>query len=240
MRRITLYIVVAFLFGLASAAVAQERVPAPVPSGTADPAASPAHLIPPAPGGRQYQPDAKYTPLDAGEDAYRRAEAQRRWAIDRQLTVEKNVRDYNTWKYYNWGNFNRFAQPFVDAFAPPRVAWRIRRGAARRAACGPVPPPFYPSPVSPDAPLGYNYLPFRSQPVGHEKTWTSPNSYIYKPVYTPPNRPQATIGNTPPPGAAAVAPPTTVPPPAPAARSENPLPQQPLNPANRPSGPREF
>ncbi len=198
-------------------ALGQEAIPTPRP------------VEPPAPGGREYRPNEKYTPLDAGQDAYKRGEEERRWAVDRQLQVQQNIRDYNTWRYYNWGV--PYFSPYSSPYVPPRIGRRIRR----RVAAWERP---WPSPVSPDAIYGYNYIPFTKQPIGHEKIWTGPNSYIYKPRYTPPDRPPATIGEPP-------EPPVTQPTPAAgphAAGSENVLPPPTYNPASRPQppGPREF
>ncbi len=225
--KIALFLCV-LVVGSLPVALGQEAIPTPKP------------VEPPAPGGREYRPNEKYTPLDAGQDAYKRAEGERRWAVDRQLTVEQNIRDYNTWRYYNWGSpyFNQYASPYAAPYIDaPRIGWRIRRNIAARI--GTLGPPL-PSVLSPDARYGYNYLPYTKQPIGHEKIWTSPNSYIYKPRYTPPNKPPATIGEPP-------QPPPAQPQPAPVAQpptagSENALPPPTYNPANRPqpSGPREF
>jgi len=196
----------------------QEVIPAPAPSG------------PVAPDGKPYRPNATYDSLQAGQDAYQRGEEERRWAIDRQLQVEQNIIDYNVWSYYNWGmpHFYGYGNPYVGMYAPPEVGFRLRRAFARWGYW----PPLYPTPLSPDSVYGYQYRPFAKQPIGHEKIWTGPNSYIYKPRYASPEPPPGppAFQPAPPPGAPMPASPPGAQPPAI------------VNPPNAPvpAGPREF
>jgi hypothetical protein len=60
----------------------------------------------------------------------------------------------------------RYAAPYIAAYVPPAIAGRI----LDRLAFGPL------AASSP-------YPPYSNQPIGHEKIWTSPNSYVYRPLY---------------------------------------------------------
>lgn len=135
----------------------------------------------PVPAEAVDRPGTIYSPLDAAEDSHRLSEARRRWAIDRQLEVLDAVRQSHA------GTVPRY----VDVTALP-----VSPGAARRALRrGYL--PGYPYPYSlglgvvvrpgawPAVPLfgSVPYYPYAVQPVGHEKIWTGPNSYIYRPLY---------------------------------------------------------
>jgi hypothetical protein len=129
------------------------------------------------------------------------AERQRREAIDRQLQTIETIQWYNAW-YDAWGRHyaRRYALPYIYAYAPPFAARR-----AHWATEGYVPaPPFTPWPFVPGDIYGYPYTPRVEQPEGHEKVWTGPNSYIYRPRY-----------KEPPPDVSPPAPMPEVPPPAP-------------------------
>jgi hypothetical protein len=121
---------------------------------------------------RPPSPQVTYGPLQAARDAQRLAEEARRRAIDRQLQVLDDVRRYRTYAYYDYA----LAAP-RDVYGPPRA---IRR--AYRRGYGPV---WWTWPYI----YGYPYYPQVKQPWGHEKIWTSPNSYIYRPLYDPPAEP---------------------------------------------------
>ncbi len=113
-----------------------------------------------------------YSPLDAAEDSYRYSEARRRAALDRQLEVLDRIRQGHA----------AAALPYLDV-----PALRGYPGAPLRALRGGYAPPLpYPWPsygrVLP-------YYPRVQQPIGHEKIWTGPNSYIYRPLYPEPFQP---------------------------------------------------
>lgn len=179
---------------------------------------------PPAPAAatRQVRPNETYDPLHAGQDAYQLGEQQRRRAINRQLWLWDEIKRYNTW-------IGCYAPslPEIYAYGSPRAARR-----ASRYGFGPL---FTPWPLVPGDVYGYPYYPWVKQPIGHEKIWTGPNSYIYLPRYAPPANAQGT------PARAAPAPtPATVPQPPPrGAPPANLAPERiPTPPVE--SGPREF
>jgi len=136
-------------------------------------------VVPAPPGTQPYRPEAKYDSLDAATDAHKMAEQQRRWAVDRQLRVLNGLKWYNAW---GAPYVHRFALPYINAYAPPRAAERAR-GELRRLETGEV---WGPRPGVRRDIIGDPYRPWIKQPIGHEKTWTGPNSYIYEPRYTPP------------------------------------------------------
>ena len=149
------------------------------------PAAPPAPPVPPPvpapaaqnPPGPIAHPAPTYDSLQAGSDAQQPAEEARGDAIRRQLGVQGDIRRYNTW---------------LPAYGPPLPAvygyGSVR--AARRAYRSVYGPPLLaPWPRVPGDIYGYPYYPWARQPIGHEKIWTSPNGYIYKPLY--PNSPLA-------------------------------------------------
>jgi hypothetical protein len=113
-------------------------------------------------------------PVPAGvpvpQDAYSRAEQQRREAIayQRQLVEQARLNYYNYLYTYN-----------------PRKAYR----QAWRYGYAPLYPPITRGPS--DFLLGSPYYGAAKLPVGHEKIWTSPNGYIYRPLYQQPPPPTA-------------------------------------------------
>ena len=121
----------------------------------------------------------EYSPLDAGRDAHRWAEQQRRWAVERQRQVQSDVIERNTLA----------RNPFVDVTAAPGYRGVSRRYLRRmynyqtRVPVG-LPYPVYRDPWTYDPVLGsFPYYPLMRQPVGHRKVWTGPNSYVYQPIY---------------------------------------------------------
>ena len=136
--------------------------------------------------GRPYQPHAEYSTLDAGRDALKRAEKRRRYETDRQIQVRKNVMNYQAWYNWYWGTAYPLygGVPWYQGYLGEYGRWPSCSMPCRIPGCWMAP---WPSPLSPDAVYGYNYLPYATQPVGHEKVWTSPNSYIYKPKYASEN-----------------------------------------------------
>ena len=205
----------------------REVVPTPAP--VADPAAAPA-------------PET-YDSLDAGQDAQAMAERQRRAAVDRQLQTQADIRYYQVLPG-RWGRHyaRRYAVPNIHVYAPPFAA----QEAHRAIEGGYIPaPPFGPWPMPGDffgVPyVGEPYVDSVEQPQGHEKVWTGPNSYIYRPRQQEPTRaerqptlapPQPTLAAEP----AAAQLPVEQPPVAPP--SLNPPEQEPL--LNPVPGPREF
>lgn len=129
------------------------------------------------PEGPRIRPDVSYGPLQAGRDAHRMAEEARRRAIDRQLQLLGEVTWYGAYAYEH--------DPAAYASYPgPLLAYGPRR-AMRRAYRWGYGPAWWPYVY------GYPYYPWMRQPLGHEKIWTSPNSYLYRPRYQPPEaRPQ--------------------------------------------------
>ena len=142
----------------------------------------------PAEAAQQTRPKVTYDSLQAGRDAYRIAEEQRRWAIDRQLWLLDEVKRYNTW---------------IDSYVPglTEIYAYGSRSAARRAYRHGYGPLFTPWPMVPGDIYGYPYYPWVRQPIGHERIWTGPNSYIYCPRHAPP-----ALGQNVPPPAAPLAP----------------------------------
>ena len=134
---------------------------------------------------QQYYPRFTYGPLEAAEEARRRAEETGREAVNRQLQLADDIRGMNTWAPTPY----RASLPYIYGYAP-RAARRVERAFERR-----VDPVFTPWPRVPGDIYGYPYYPSVKQPIGHEKIWTSPNSYVYRPKYAPstpqPARPAA-------------------------------------------------
>ena len=160
----------------------------------------------------------------AGQDAYSQAEQQRREAIayQRQLVEQARL------NYYNYLNY---AYSFS---CNPRKAYRqaVRNGYA------PLYPPLTRAPS--DFLLGSPYYGAAKLPVGHEKIWTSPNGYVYRPLYQQPPGPTASQSRRPP-GEAPQANPPPPPDPAPAAEPPKPAPQpEPIPAPPSEPGPREF
>ena len=161
---------------------APEVIPAPAPSPPA-PEADPGAARAP----RAVRAPETYDSLQAGRDAHAMAERQRRGAIDRQLQTIETVQWYNAWYdnwYDAWGRHyaRHYALPYIYAYAPPFAARQ-----AHWAIEGYVPaPPFSPWPFVPGDIYGYRYVPRVEQPEGHEKIWTGPNSYVYRPRYQEP------------------------------------------------------
>jgi hypothetical protein len=161
-----------------SSALAQPA-PQPQAEGVPTPAIRPAET----PQSEPQKPET-YDSLDAGRDSHAPAERKRREAIDQQLKTEADIRYYHVWPG-PWGRHyaRRYAVPNIRAYAPPLAALE----AERAIESGLVPaPPFGPWPMPSDfffgPPLvGEPYVDSVEQPKGHEKVWTGPNGYIYRP-----------------------------------------------------------
>jgi hypothetical protein len=164
--------------GNAQQAAAPEAVPAPPPE--VQPPALPLPLPPP-----------KYDSLDAGRDAYLRAEAQRREAIARQLAGNA----YAPSHIFPLGMYLRLGP--VYTYLPP-----AGRGAYRAYA-----PPIVTSPpygaanyatrigVWPGLRAALSaYADRVPQPLGHVVTPTGPNGYVYRPYYQEDLLPKPPLG----------------------------------------------
>ncbi len=192
---------------------------------------------------QRYYPRFTYGPLEAAEEARRRADEAGRDAIQRQLQLADDIRWMNTWAPTPY----RASLPYLYGYAP-RIGRRVERVFERW-----VDPVFTPWPRLPGDIYGYPYYPLVRQPIGHDKIWTSPNSYVYRPRYAPAIPPPAARPAPPVPAPARPLPPS--PPAAPPATSvpaepevlppgiPEPIPlPPPANPVPPPakSGPREF
>lgn len=160
-----------------------EPVPAPPPNGLA----------------RQASAQPRYGPGQAGQDAYRMAEAERRWAVHRQLQLVQTA-----WWYSPW------VAPYVPG-TPPVYAYRPRRASRRwgidvprrmrgRAYRYGYPAVYAPWPSVAINVYRYSSYPWVRQPLGHETVWIGPNSYVYRPFYERSDRPRegAAPGKRPP------------------------------------------
>jgi len=119
-----------------------------------------------------------YGSLDAVEESYQRGEAKRRWGIERQGNLIRDMWWYNTW-----------VSPYVGTLEDI-YAFGSRR-AVRRAYREGTAPVFTPWPRVPGDIYGYPYYPPVKQPLGHERIQTGPNSYIYRPIHASPEEPAA-------------------------------------------------
>ncbi len=163
-----------------------------------------------------FHPGETYDSLQAGQDAYGDAEAQRRALIGRQLMIEEQLVRQNTWadpqaKYRpvrpeSYGPIlpKYYAGPtLADVYAyPPTDGGPVYyAGTPAVATVGPqVPsaagesgrrpaaagPVFQPWPRVPGDIWGTPYYGYVRQPIGHIKIWTSRLGYIYKPIYASP------------------------------------------------------
>ncbi len=236
----------AFVLGVVSSQVANAQQPAAAEAVPVPPPWVQSPLPTPV-------PPAKYDSLDAGRDAYLRAEAQRREAIARQLAGNA----YAPSHIFPLDMYLRLGP--VYAYLPP-----AGRGAYRAHAPAIITAPPYGAPyvtrIGPWPGLRAVLSPYADrvqQPLGHVVTPSGPNGYVYRPYYKEDLQPKPPLG---PPEAAAAWPPAPQPPaaqaPAPqplvlpplAAQPPVPQPPQPAPvaaiervPAPQPeSGPREF
>jgi len=124
------------------------------------------------------QESASYDALQAGQDAYQAAEAERHAAIDQQRNTIEQMKWYNTWAYRGYAP--TLSNIYANGYSyNPR---RVYRQAIRYGS----PPVFQPWPRVPGDIYGYPYYGAVRQPAGHEKTYTSPNGYVYRPRMPPP------------------------------------------------------
>jgi hypothetical protein len=155
-----------------------------------------------------YHPGETYDSLQAGQEAYQDAEAQRRALIGRQILIEEQVMRANTWAdpqdRYRPVHPESFGPvvpkahngpTLADVYAyPPTGGGPVYYLGAPPAAAsdyrvapssGPV-PAFQPWPRVPNDIWGTPYYGTVRQPIGHIKIWTSRLGYIYKPIYASP------------------------------------------------------
>ena len=166
--------------GMVWAAVAAVLLCSGIDNGAAAQDVSPGAQVVPAPPAAEpispYLPEQKYDLLQAGRDAYQTAEEERRRAIDRQLDVQEYARWFGTWTVPPV-----YAHPLPSVYAYP-LRRSVRR-AYRGVYLGGVVPAITPWPRVSVGVYGYPYDRRVRQPIGHEKIWTGPNSYIYRPIY---------------------------------------------------------
>ena len=125
-------------------------------------------------------PLAKYDSLDAGRDAYLRAEAQRREAIARQLAGNA----YAPSHAYPLGMYLRIGP--VYAYLPSAGARAYRAYASPIITSLPYGAPSYATRIGAWPGLRALLSPYADhveQPLGHVVTPTGPNGYVYRPYY---------------------------------------------------------
>ncbi len=150
-----------------------------------------------------YHPGETYDSLQAGRDAYLDAEAERRALIGRQIMIEDQIMQQNTWadpqdKYRpvhpeSYGPIlpkSPAGPTLADTYAYPTDGGPVFYGGTPApsptsgyAAGGSV---FQPWPRVPNDIWGTPYYGYVRQPIGHVKIWTSRLGYIYKPIYASP------------------------------------------------------
>ena len=198
-------------------------------------------ITPPAGQPTEGKPSATYDSLDAGRDAYQRAEAERRGAIQRQIESNRQVPGTaDPLGYYPLRGIGPvYAVPLLRPAR--RAVWAYRNWESQYPYSVYRPPllPLTPLPVDPRGALPGYLGTYPSgdrvqQPLGHVVTPTGPNGYIYRPYYGSErgNQGAAPPANPPPPQPPEVNPPTD--------RSNlNPVPEPiPTPPAQ--GNPREF
>ena len=128
-------------------------------------------------------PPAKYDPLEAGREAYQRAEAGRCAAIGRQLQILDNM------AWCSGARGQRIPPSLESIYAYPQ-AWRTSQSAVQSEHPGTSPcreesqwATFEPWPLVPGDIFASPWLDRVQQPAGHEILATGPNSYLYRPVY---------------------------------------------------------
>jgi hypothetical protein len=150
-----------------------------------------------------YHPGETYDSLQAGRDAFLDAEAQRRALIGRQIMVEDQIMQQNTWadpqnKYQpvrpeSYGPIlpkSPASRTLADVYAYPTDGGPVYYGGTP----APIPtsgyaagaPVFQPWPRVSNDIWGAPYYGYVRQPIGHVKIWTSRLGYIYKPIYASP------------------------------------------------------
>jgi hypothetical protein len=172
--------------------------PPPLPAAPLPAPPGPAQSAEVIPGPPPASAGSAYPPQAASADAYRNAEEQRRSDISRQLQTNDRLSARAATAYGPYG------EPYLVTPAPPapgaqhppadpypgsRVLTRIERLAnsplgATLGALVPGGITVYRRPPGPQR------VP---QPLGHEELWTSPNSYVYRPIYPAPGGSQPPV-----------------------------------------------
>lgn len=128
-----------------------------------------------------------YGPLEAGQEAYLRSEAERREAIAGQLQTVDRMAWYAGQPGYRYPPSleSVYAYPHVWAQGPTGVvmSFRVNPLGYRTYAYRGL---FEPWPVVPGDLYGYPGLNRIPQPAGHEIVVTGPNGTLYRPVYPAP------------------------------------------------------
>ncbi|MGO9109643.1 MAG: hypothetical protein ACLP9L_10450 [Thermoguttaceae bacterium] len=160
----------------------------------------------PAPAQREvYHPGETYDSLQAGLDAHVDAEAERRAMIGRQVMIEEQIVQQNTWAdpqdKYRPVRPESYGPILPKSYVGPTLAdvstYSPRDGGPvyYGGATAPIPadggvlagvPVFQPWPRVPNDIWGAPYYGYVRQPIGHAKIWTGRLSYIYKPIYATP------------------------------------------------------
>ena len=162
-------------------------------------------MVRPMPAQEVYHPGETYNSLQAGQDAYWDAEAERRALIGRQLMIEAQIMAQDTWAdpqdRYRPVRPESYGPILPQVYAGPTLANVYAYPANRSgpvfyggaAATGPSSgysasslPVFEPWPRVPNDIWAAPYYGYVRQPIGHIKIWTSRLGYIYKPVYASP------------------------------------------------------
>jgi hypothetical protein len=162
----------------AQQAAGPEVIPVPPPEAQLPPPSSTppeAQLPPPS-----STPPATYDALDAGRDAYLRAEAQRREAIARQLAGNA----YAPSHAFPLGTYLRIGP--VYAYLPSAGVRAYRAYAAPIVTSPPYGAPNYATRIGAWPGLRALVSPYADrveQPLGHVVTPTGPNGYVYRPYY---------------------------------------------------------
>ena len=163
-----------------------------------------------------YHPGETYDTLQAGQDAYIDAEAQRRALIGRQLLIEDQILRQNTWAdpqdKYRPVRPESYGPVIPRAYVGPTLAdvyaYPTDGGPVYYGGSAPIPAParvsvpmaanyrngyyaarvpvFEPWPQVPNDIWAAPYYGYVRQPIGHIKIWTSRLGYIYKPIYASP------------------------------------------------------
>ncbi|MFZ5831093.1 MAG: hypothetical protein ACOY3P_13465 [Planctomycetota bacterium] len=127
--------------------------------------------------------DQIYSPFDAARDSFELGEAGRQARLNNQLGLVETGRAYRMWGPV-WPPVYGAYPAVVYSYGSPRALWRAQRETVFYPPAIVAPRPFLWSPT-PVAPLPGEV----QQPIGHERIWTGPNSYIYKPLYPQPVSP---------------------------------------------------
>ncbi len=119
------------------------------------------------------RPVPTYDPLRISRDAYLTAEAHRRWAIDRQMQLQEQLRHYaELSSAYRYGAVRVYPSPYT----PRRTAKRAYRSWVRHG--------IVPRPVVARDFFAYPYPPYAAyplRPLAPQGVEIGPDEYIYEP-----------------------------------------------------------